>query len=156
MLVLTRRVGEEIAKIPIITQPGGGTLTVEDLGNVRDEFEDISTVSEINGKPAMVVNVERSKTEDLLAMVNSVRDYVTKTTLPPGYKFAIWNDTSVEVRGRLELLISNGIQGLILVFVTLSLFLEMRLAFWVALGRMSTSMSGGTPSFSISHLPSGL
>jgi len=128
------RVGEEIAKIPVITQTGGGTLTIEDLGTVKDEFEDISTISEINGKPAMVVNVERSKTEDLLAMVNSVRDYVAKTTLPSGYKFAIWNDTSVEVRGRLELLISNGIQGLILVFITLALFLEIRLAFWVAMG----------------------
>jgi len=129
-----RRVGDEIAQLPIITQPGGGTLTVADLGTVRDEFEDVSTLSEINGKPAMVVNVERTKTEDLLAMVAAVRKYVDETTLPPGYSFAIWNDTSVEVRGRLELLISNGIQGLVLVFIVLALFLEMRLAFWVAMG----------------------
>lgn len=128
------RIGEEIAQLPLITQPGGGTLTVNDLGTVRDEFEDISTLSEINGKPAMVVNVERSKTEDLLAMVNSVHEYVDKTKLPEGYKFALWNDTSTEVRGRLELLISNGWQGLLLVFVVLTLFIEMRLAFWVALG----------------------
>ncbi len=59
----------------------------------------------------MVVNVERTKTEDLLAMVASVREYVKETTLPPGYKFVLWNDTSVEVRGRLDLLISNGYQG---------------------------------------------
>lgn len=128
------RIGEEIAQLPLITQPGGGTLTVNDLGTVRDEFEDVSTLSEINGKPAMVVNVERTKTEDLLAMVSAVHEYVDKTTLPEGYKFAVWNDTSTEVRGRLELLISNGIQGLLLVFIVLTLFIEMRLAFWVALG----------------------
>ncbi len=128
------RVGEQIAQLPIITQPGGGTLTLNDIGRVRDEFEDVSTLSEINGKPAMVVNVERTKTEDLLAMVESVRKYVSETKLPPGYKFQVWNDTSVEVRGRLELLISNGYQGLILVFVSLALFLDMRLAFWVAMG----------------------
>ncbi|MGB1926152.1 MAG: efflux RND transporter permease subunit, partial [Rubripirellula sp.] len=45
-----------------------------------------------------------------------------------------WGDSSSEVRGRLELLLRNGWQGLLLVFLVLSLFLETRLAFWVALG----------------------
>ncbi len=128
------RIGEEIARLPLITQPGGTVLTVNDLGRVRDEFEDVATISEINGQAAMVVNVERTKTEDLLAMVDAVRGYVAKTDLPAGYRFAIWDDTSKEVRGRLNLLISNGLQGLVLVFIVLTLFLEMRLAFWVACG----------------------
>ena len=38
------------------------------------------------------------------------------------------------MRGRLSLLLRNGLQGLLLVFLVLTLFLEMRLAFWVALG----------------------
>jgi hydrophobic/amphiphilic exporter-1 (mainly G- bacteria), HAE1 family len=128
------RFGDEIARLPVITQPGGVVLTVADLGKVRDEFEDVASISEINGQPAMVVNVERTKAEDLLAMVASVRKYVAETELPEGYRFALWNDTSTEVQGRLDLLTSNGIQGLLLVFLVLTLFLEMRLAFWVALG----------------------
>ncbi len=128
------RVGEEIGRLPIITQNDGVVLTINDIGRVRDEFEDLATLSEINGQPAMVVNVERTKTEDLLAMVDAVQGYVDRTTLPDGYRFAVWADTSVEVRGRLELLIRNGWQGLFLVFLVLTLFLEMRLAFWVALG----------------------
>jgi len=128
------RIGDEIARLPLVTQPGGVVLTVGDLGRVRDEFEDVATLSEINGQPAMVVNIERTKTEDLLAMVAAVRGYVERTELPEGYRFSVWNDTSVEVEGRLKLLTRNGIQGLILVFLVLTLFLEMRLAFWVALG----------------------
>ncbi len=128
------RIGDEIARLPLVTQPGGVVLTVGDLGRVRDEFEDVATLSEINGQPAMVVNIERTKTEDLLAMVAAVRGYVERTELPDGYRFSVWNDTSVEVRGRLDLLTYNGFQGLILVFLVLTLFLEMRLAFWVALG----------------------
>ena len=128
------RIGDEIARLPLVTQPGGVVLTVGDLGKVRDEFEDVATLSEINGQPAMVVNVERTKAEDLLAMVAAVRGYVDRTELPDGYRFSVWNDTSVEVRGRLDLLTRNGIQGLILVFLVLTLFLEMRLAFWVSLG----------------------
>ncbi len=109
-------------------------MTVNDLGTVRDEFQDVTSAGEINGEPAMVINVERTKTEDLLAVVDGVRDYVAGKTLPPGYRFVVWGDTSVEVRGRLELLLRNGAQGLLLVFLVLTLFLEMRLAFWVALG----------------------
>jgi multidrug efflux pump subunit AcrB len=128
------RVGEEIGRLPLVTEPGGVVLTVDDLGTVRDEFEDVTAMGEINGEPAMVVNVERTKSEDLLAMADAVHEYVAQKELPPGYRFIIWGDSSTEVRGRLALLMRNGIQGLILVFVVLTLFLEMRLAFWVALG----------------------
>ncbi len=130
------RVGDEIRRLPLITQANGTVLTVKDLGNVRDEFEDISSISEINGQPAMVINVERTKTEDLLGMVDSVKKYVSENeaSLPPGYAFEVWGDTSTDVRDRLDLLTRNGLGGLALVFLVLALFLEMRLAFWVALG----------------------
>lgn len=138
------RVGEEIGRLPLITQPGGVVLTVNDLGSVRDEFQDITSVGEINGEPAMVVNVERTKSEDLLAMVDMVRDYVKETELPEGYRFVVWGDSSKEVRGRLSLLLRNGMQGLLLVFLVLTLFLEMRLAFWVALGIPISILGAGT------------
>lgn len=128
------RVGEEIGKLPLVTQDNGVVLTVNDLGTVRDGFQDVTAAGEINGEPAMVVNVERTKEEDLLAMVDMVRDYASTKELPPGYRFILWGDSSAEVRGRLELLLRNGWQGLLLVFLVLSLFLETRLAFWVALG----------------------
>ena len=128
------RIGEEIGRLPLVTDSGGVVLTVDDLGTVRDEFQDITSVGEINGEPAMVVNVERTKSEDLLAMVDMVQEYVKEKELPEGYRFEIWGDSSKEVRGRLDLLLRNGMSGLLLVFLVLTLFLEMRLAFWVALG----------------------
>ncbi len=128
------RVGDEIRQLPVITQPGGVVLTVDDLGTVRDEFEDTTNISEINGQPAMVVNVNRTKSEDLLAMTTAVREYVKNKQLPPGYRFVIWGDTSTDVRDRLQLLLRNGAQGLALVFLVLALFLEIRLAVWVAMG----------------------
>lgn len=128
------RVGEQIERLALVTQPNGVVLTVGDLGTVKDAFEDVATLSEINGQPAMVVNVERSRSEDLLAMTAQVREYVARSELPDGYRYLLWNDTSVEVQGRLDLLLRNGFQGLVLVFIMLALFIDMRLAFWVALG----------------------
>lgn len=127
-------IGSEIEKIPLVTEPGGVVLTVGDLGEVHDEFADTTMISEINGKPALSIAVERTSQEDLLAIVEEVRDYVKDARLPPGYSLKLWKDQSVDVRDRMELLSRNGLQGLILVFITLAIFLEFRLAFWVALG----------------------
>ncbi|MCM2372232.1 efflux RND transporter permease subunit [Aporhodopirellula aestuarii] len=137
------RVGPEIETIPLITEPGGVVLTVGDLGVVRDEFEDVTAVGEINGEPALVINVQRTKSEDLLALVDDVRGYAEKAELPSGYRLVLWGDTSVDVRDRMSLLLRNGAQGLALVFLVLALFLEVRLAFWVALGIPISIMGAG-------------
>ncbi|MCA9117883.1 MAG: efflux RND transporter permease subunit, partial [Planctomycetaceae bacterium] len=51
-----------------------------------------------------------------------------------GYSLKVWGDWSKQARDRLDLLSRNGIIGLLLVFGVLGLFLDLRLAFWVALG----------------------
>ena len=124
--------GEEIAKIPILTRPGGVVLTVGDLGTVKDEFVDSTSISRINGRPGLAINVNAGKRDDLLSMADAVRKYISEVNPPPGYEFTIWGDSSVNVRDRLDLLRRNGLQGLALVFIVLALFLEFRLAFWVA------------------------
>lgn len=129
-----RTVGEEISEIPLITQRDGVVLTVGDLGEVKDEFVDTVSISRINGKPGLGISVKAAAREDLLAMADAVNEYVKVHKLPAGYEFTVWGDSAVDVRDRLELLKRNGGQGLILVFIVLALFLEFRLAFWVALG----------------------
>lgn len=129
-----REVGEEIRQLPLITKPGGLVLTVGDLGKVRDDFEDQSVVNEVNGKPSLVVSVDKTSEEDLLAIADAVHKYVNEAKLPPGYSLKVWGDTSVDVRDRIRLLRDNGLQSLALVFIVLTLFLERKLAFWVALG----------------------
>ena len=129
-----RVLGEEIAAIPLITRADGVVLTVGELGEVKDEFVDTTSISRINGKPGLAIDVSAASREDLLAMADAVKDYVKQKDLPPGYSFSTWGDSSIEVRDRLDLLVRNGMQGLILVFVILSMFLDLKLAFWVALG----------------------
>jgi HAE1 family hydrophobic/amphiphilic exporter-1 len=129
-----RYVGAEIAKLPLVTLPDGLVLTVGDLGTVRDEFADVAALNQINGRPGIVVSIDRSSGEDLLAMVAAVKKYVATAKLPAGYEFAVWADQSIDVRDRLEMLLSNGFQGLVIVFVMLALFLDLKIAFWVAMG----------------------
>jgi HAE1 family hydrophobic/amphiphilic exporter-1 len=127
-------VGEEIAGLPLVTLPDGLVLTVGDLAEVRDEFADVAATNRINGRKGMVISIDRASGEDLLAMVAVVKDYAAEAVLPEGYELALWSDQSVDVKDRLEMLVRNGAQGLIIVFVILALFLDLRIAFWVALG----------------------
>jgi multidrug efflux pump subunit AcrB len=129
-----RYVGAEIAKLPLVTLPDGLVLTVGDLGTVRDEFADVANTNRINGRPGMVVSIDRSSGEDLLAMVADVKKYVADAKLPAGYELAVWADQSIDVQDRLRMLIENGLQGLVIVFVMLALFLDLKIAFWVAMG----------------------
>ena len=126
--------GEEIRRIPLVTDPGGVVLTVGDLGEVRDDFDDNSGRTLMNGRPAEVVAVQRTADEDLLAISEAVHDFAESRPMPPGYSLLAWDDRSVEVRDRMELLLRNGWQGLVLVGLVLTVFLELRLALWVALG----------------------
>jgi multidrug efflux pump subunit AcrB len=139
--------GPEIAKIPLVTDSNGVVLTVGDLGTVSDEFVDTTAISRINGRPGLVISVNKTADEDLLLIVDEVRQYLDEIQherpndhtagpkqLPPGYRVATWMDRSVMVFDRMDLLGRNGLQGLLLVFLVLAVFLERRLAFWVALG----------------------
>ena len=129
-----RLIGQQIAELPLLTAPGGLVLQVGDLAHVHDAFVDTAAISEINGRPGLVLSVERTLTEDLLAMSDEVRQYVAAHQLPGGYQLLAWADRSVDVRERLQMLIDNGLMGLVLVFLVLAVFLDLRLAFWVALG----------------------
>lgn len=126
--------GKEIATIPLVTQPDGRILTVGDLATVRDGFADTTAVSRINGRPGMAIVVTSTSTEDLLKTTEDVHEYVARKKLPSGYELVTWGDMSVYVRERLNLLAENGLQGLVIVFVLLAIFLEIHLAFWVAIG----------------------
>lgn len=127
-------VGSEIAKLPIINTPGGLTLRLNELGTVRDAFSDATAISRINGHPGIAISVNTTQSEDLLEVGRDVYAYLDNAKLPDGYSMVAYRDRSDDVRDRLSLMLKNGWQGLLLVFILLALFLEMRLAFWVAMG----------------------
>lgn len=126
--------GQEISRIPVLTTADGASLSVGDLGVVKDGFVDKDSESLVNGKPAIVLTVQKSESEDVIRICQQVREYAKNKKMPEGYELVLWGDTSRMVEERLQMLGTNSLQGLAIVFVLLSLFLEIRLAFWVALG----------------------
>ena len=128
--------GREFEKLPLITLADGAVLYLGDVARVTDGFEDADIITKFNGKPAVMVRVNRTKHEDVIKISDTVRAYVAanRDRLPGGVQISTWFDISNMVRDRINLLLRNGAQGIVLVFIVLSLFLNLRLAFWVAVG----------------------
>ena len=126
--------GKDIAQLPIITTASGQVLTLADIGTVRDEFSDDSAISRINGRPGLAIQIDTTATEDIVKVGHAVHRFVDSYAMPDGYKLIAFRDRTDDVEARLELLTTNGWQGFLLVFLLLTLFLDLRLAMWVSLG----------------------
>lgn len=126
--------GENIANIPVISDSNGAVLTIGDIGLVRDEFTDDSAISRINGRPGLAIQIDTTQTEDIINVGKAVHQFVRDYDPPEGYELIYFRDRTDDVEARLMLLLKNGWQGLLLVFILLTLFLELRLAIWVSMG----------------------
>ncbi len=128
--------GEEFGDIILLSQPDGSQVRVRDIATVRDGFQENDKEATYNGKRAAMINVFRVGNETPLTVAAAGKEYVQRLqeTLPEGLYAAPWFDTSEMYEQRISLLMNNARIGLLLVLLTLGLFLEGRLAFWVTLG----------------------
>lgn len=131
-----RDYGEQFGKIPLITGAGGTQVLLEDVATIRDSFDDSDKFTYYNGKPALTMSVYRVGKETPISVEESVLEVLDelRATLPEGIELTTWNSRADMFRQRMNLLLRNGALGLILVFIVLGFFLEMRLAFWVMIG----------------------
>jgi multidrug efflux pump subunit AcrB len=128
--------GHEFEELVLMTRPDGTRLLLGDVANVVDGFAETDQSARFGGDPAVLVRVYRVGDQSALQIAKDVKAYVddARPRMPAGVTLTAWNDYSRILRGRLNLLVTNAIQGFILVFIILALFLKLRLAFWVSLG----------------------
>lgn len=131
-----RYVGRDFENITILTRPDGSIVKLGDVATVKDGFEDLDKYASFDGKPAVMIKVFRVGKQTPAEVAESVRAYIADygKSLPSSIKVDIWQDWSILLDQRLALLINNGYQGLLLLLIIIGLFLEVRLAFWVAMG----------------------
>ncbi len=130
------RNGMEFSELEIMTTNDGSNLKLRDLAWVKDGFEDKVLYTKFSGEPAVTLRVFRVGHQSPLDISKKVSVYVENInkTLPEGLSMTIWKDSSYYLKGRLEMIVRNALQGLLLVFLVLSLFLRPSLAVWVAIG----------------------
>ncbi len=129
---------EDFRDLVILATPNGASLR---LGDVAEVQGGPSTRSDervaIDGEPAVFVDVFRTDGQQVLAVTGAALDAVDgeiRNELPPDVTVTVWQNQAETLRSRLSLLVRNGALGLGLVLVVLTLFLDLRVAFWVAVG----------------------
>ncbi len=131
-----RKTPAEFEDVVVVAGSAGGQIRLGDIARITDRFELDEEKVLFNGKPAAILDITKTKTEDTLEVIDAINAIVDqeRLTAPPGIEIVVSNDVSSIVRGRLQLLFDNGAIGLSLVLVVLWLFFGFRYAFWVAAG----------------------
>ncbi len=127
--------GDELSNIIIRANTSGQTVRLKDVATIRDRFSETPNSSYFNGEIAVNTTITSTNTEDLIGAADKVNIYVEDFNQKyDNVKLSVVSDQSKTLKGRTELLVTNAWQGMLLVLIFLSLFLNTRLAFWVAFG----------------------
>jgi multidrug efflux pump subunit AcrB len=138
-----RDFANEFKNISLISKPDGTVVTLGEIAQIKDGFADSDREAYYNRQRAVVFYVYRTGKQTPIQISKDVKKYIESLTpsLPEGIGLSVYSDRSDLYRQRLHLLLRNGTFGLILVLLMLGLFMEARLAFWVAMG-IPISISG--------------
>lgn len=128
--------GKDYADIPIVSGADTGTVLLGDIAEIKEGFEDSDIIETFNGQRGLTVRVYRVGKQTPKSISDAVKETIEKTSLqlPESIHMSVWDDDSELLESRLNLLMRNAALGLGLVLLILAIFLEFRLAIWVAMG----------------------
>ncbi len=125
---------QDFEQIILRTNSDGTILKLADVATINDGFESVDELSLFNGKSASFVDILQVGDQQVLDIEEKVKNYVENIILPNGVEATTWANSADVLRSRIDLLVRNGLMGLVLVFGVLVLFLNLKLAFWTTMG----------------------
>lgn len=130
------RQANDYANLIIRAGSDGSQLRLGDIATVTDGFGEQEIFTEFNGQTSLTLRLKSGKNANVIEADQAATDIVNHfiPTLPNGLTATIWNNRVSFVKDRIDLFVRNSSTGIVLVFLLLTLFLNLRLAFWVALG----------------------
>nr|WP_320142362.1 efflux RND transporter permease subunit [uncultured Cohaesibacter sp.] len=131
-----RRKPREFAELVIKSSADGGIVRLKDIATVAKTFEFAEDKVTFNGKRAALIEIAKTPNQDTLKIKGLIDTILEneRASAPPGVSLDISQDVSPNIVDRLRILTENGIQGLVLVFLTMWIFFSLRYSFWVAMG----------------------
>ena len=148
-----RRDVEAFNELPVFSNAGHQLILLRDIATVEKRTVIDQPVASVGGEPAIVMYVRRAAGTDALDAARKLNSWLAErqATLT-NIDLQIFLEAWVFIRDELNLILENGATGLVLVIITLLVFLQLRVGFWVMVGIPVTFMaallgfylSGGT------------
>ncbi|MGM0782674.1 MAG: efflux RND transporter permease subunit [Pseudomonadota bacterium] len=131
-----RRSLAELERLVVVSDSAGGELTLGDIATLTEAGERQEEKLRFNGEPALVLEVSKSLRDDSLAVKEDLEALLAaeRRRFDDGITLTLTQDMTRIVRDRLQMLVANGLMGLALVVLVMSLFFRPRLALWAVLG----------------------
>jgi multidrug efflux pump subunit AcrB len=127
--------GVELQNLIVRTQQNGTIIRLKDVAIVGDVWSENPDRLFYNGNLAIDLTISNTNNEDLVSTAEKIKEYIYKFNQQhENVQLNVSSDASISLDGRTKLLIENGIFGILLVLLFLALFLNFRLAIWVAFG----------------------
>lgn len=126
----------ELGEIEIVSRASGEKVRLRDIAEIHEGFKENAVSRYRHGETSVGIVVTRSKGVDSINAQRMVSEYIArlKPTLPPTLQVEIYDVFADAVTQRVDMLLWNGLTGLLLVLGSLYLFLNGRIALWVAAG----------------------
>ncbi len=134
----------DLQTLVVISGETGASIKLGEIATITDRFELDESKILFDGKRAAILDVTKTRSQDVLTVYDQVAAFVEaeQKSAPRGISLVLTQDRSSNVRDRLNMLLNNGLAGLILVFLVLWLFFSLRYSFWVTMG-LPVSFLGG-------------
>jgi multidrug efflux pump subunit AcrB len=131
-----RRSLRALADLVVVSDAEGGELTLGQLAKLSQVGERAEEQIHFNGERALVLEVSKGLRDDALRVFAALEALVAEeqARFGTGMQLTLTQDMTSIVRDRLRMLVSNGLMGLLLVVLVMSLFFRPRLALWAVLG----------------------
>ena len=126
----------ELAEVVVSSGPDGAVVRLGQVATITDRFELDEEKTQFNGKHAAILKVKKNKADDALRIKQRVVEFVEteRKLAPAGVTMTLTNDMSSLLNDRLQMMLKNGWQGIILVFLSMCLFFSLRYSLWVSAG----------------------
>ena len=127
---------QDFENLVVISSKDGAVIRLGQIATISDRFDRDENKILFDGKRAAILNVTKTRSQDILNAYNGVVDFVANENriTPKGVALTLTQNRSAVVKDRLNMLVRNGLQGLLLVFLVLWLFFNFRYSFWVTMG----------------------
>lgn len=120
--------------IIIASDNNGSQIRLEDIARIIDNRTISLSQASFDRQPAVSMDIYRVGNQNIMAIAAAINQYMNSKKLPDNMQLYIWQDESKNFKSRIDLLLDNAFTGLLLLFIILLLFLNLRLSFWVSLG----------------------
>ncbi len=147
------RTAEEVAAIEVRAFPDGRRLTVGEVAEVSEAWNEDQPRVRFDGRPAVELIVKRATTADALETAEAASQFLEEfvPTLPSGIVVHRYDESAELIDQRIDLLVRNGLGGLVIVLVVLFVFLNARTAMWVAAGIPAALLAAMALAWGLGH-----